>query len=103
MKQTALAKHLKISRIKRKSSHPLTSNSDKSLLYKGFFDDALVEYAKAAQHQPDTAQDLYELAVIFNEKGNTDGATRLYQRTIETEPTHATITFRARRNLLRQR
>ena len=44
------------------------------LATEGFFDDALKEYAKGSQHQAYSGQVLYELAVIFNEKDNTDGA-----------------------------
>ncbi len=51
----------------------------------GFFDSALEAYAKGAKYHLYTVQDVYELAVIFDEGGNSEGATQLYQRTLELE------------------
>ena len=59
------------------------------LAKEGFFDEALKEYQKAAEIQPYSAQDVFELAVITAESGNIDGAVQLYRRTLEIEPTHA--------------
>ena len=69
------------------------SNLGQVLATEGFFDEALKEYAKGSKYQDYSAQVLYELAVIFDQKGNTDGAIRLYQRTIDVEPTHAKTHF----------
>ncbi len=68
------------------------------LATEGFFDAALAEYAKGAKYQAYSAQEVYELASIFDEGGNSKGAIKLYQRTLELESDerHAQVNWKAK-------
>ena len=59
---------------KKKRFAPAYFKLGQVLATEGFFDEALAEYAKGSKYQDYSVQVLHELAVIFDEKGNAEGA-----------------------------